>query len=127
MSENHKIQPHLRKIKFFADFIKDNQKSTDDNVELLSAKNSRWEVTLVLRVGPKRTGNTAGGTILIEDWKKPSNTLTKEERHLLLREFDAAGLITVLTQELLAKMFNVSSSTIQKDLVELNNEEKLTV
>ncbi|HBU4394815.1 MULTISPECIES: HTH domain-containing protein [Klebsiella pneumoniae complex] len=126
MSEHQKTQQHLRKIKFFADFIKDNQKSTDDNVELLTAKNSRWEVTLFLRVGPKRSGNTAGGTILVDDWKKPSTTLTKDERHLLLREFDATGLITVLTQELLAKMLDVSSSTIQKDLAELN-EKKLSL
>lgn len=84
---------------------------SQEKIVVLKTINSRWQVTLFIKLGE---------TIVIDTWRKPINTLTKEQRLAVLKELVRIRMCDKLTQKNLSEMLGVSTSTIQVSLAELD-------
>jgi hypothetical protein len=84
---------------------------SQEKIVVLKTVNSRWQVTLFIKLGEN---------IVIDTWRKPVNTLTKEQRLAALKELVRISLCDKLTQKTLSEMLGVSTSTIQASLAELD-------
>lgn len=85
---------------------------SQEKVVVLKTINSRWQVTLFIKLGEN---------VVMDTWRKPINTLTKEQRLSALRELARMGICDKLTQKNLSEMLRVSTSTIQASLAELDD------
>lgn len=88
---------------------------SQEKIVFLKTINSRWQVTFFVRLGEN---------IVIDTWRKPINTLTKEQRLATLKELVRIGMCDKLTQKNLSEMLGVSTSTIQASLAELGEEDE---
>lgn len=86
-----------------------------EHLEVLSAKNSRWLVTLFVR-------DKDLNKVMVFDWKKHNRELTKEQCLFVIRELYRINLGACLTQKVMAEMLDVSISSIQNYLSEMRNK-----
>jgi len=89
------------------------------NLEVLSAKNSRWLVTLYVRDKDLKK-------VMIFDWKKHNRELTKEQCLFVIKELYRINLGAFLTQKVMAEMLDVSTSSVQKYLSEMRDKGEIT-
>lgn len=101
----------------FEEHIHHYKADSQEKIVVLKTINSRWQVTLFIKLGEN---------IVIDTWRKPVNSLTKEQRLAALRELVRISLCDKLTQKSLSEMLGVSTSTIQASLAELHEMDELT-
>jgi len=117
MSEKHIISRYTRKLQAFEEYFNHHRKSHEDTITLLQAKNARWRITLCMMISSK----DGTKSIMIDEWEKPVQTLTKECRTAILKEMLRIKLVGALTQEIIGIMLGASTSSIQKDLAEITS------